>query len=150
MDTRQNESVLAQPWWRQPGSAILIILFAIYCLAIFLDLPPPAGNKYRQDIPVSVLIDWGATPNPNGLSAAHWWYKTQALRGWSMNPEGWAWPKLVPAPLLHWLAILALGILGAAALHWLERRRAQRPSHGAMLALVALIVFAYALQLGTF
>src|SRR5947199_9065433 len=97
MDTRQNESVLAHPWWRQPGSAILIILFAIYCLAIFLDLPPPAGNKYRQDIPVSVLIDWGATPNPNGLSAAHWWYKTQALRGWSMNPEGWAWPKLVPA-----------------------------------------------------
>src|SRR5947199_6997005 len=65
------------------------------------------------------------------------------------EPGGMGMAKTRARPLLHWLAILALGILGAAALHWLERRRAQRPSHGAMLALVALIVFAYALQLGT-
>src|SRR6516162_10727591 len=122
-----NATVAGHPWWRQVGYGILIVLFVIYCLAIFLDLPPPAGNKYRQDIPASVLKGWGAKANPNGLSASHWWYKTQALRGWSINPEGWAWPKLRPPPLLKWLAILALGLLGAAMLHYLERRRVQRP-----------------------
>src|SRR5262245_11208822 len=61
--------------WLLLGGALL----AVYAALIWFDLPPPAGMKY--------------VPPPAGLgqTATYWWEKTQALRGWSIYPEGWAW-----------------------------------------------------------
>jgi hypothetical protein len=69
----------------------------------------------------------------------------QGLRGWSVFPEGWSWPKLSPAPLARWVPLVVLGLIGLLAFPWLERR-SRRTSP--WLALASLVAFAYALQFG--
>jgi hypothetical protein len=134
--------------WKVFGVWVGIGLLVLYCFMIFLDLPSPAGTTYRQDLPASELAYWDAKPVPGAVPAPHWWNKAQGLRGWSVFPEGWSWPKLGLAPLTHWLALLGLVIVGSAGL-WLLQRW---PRHGwwpTALKLAALVLFAYALQLGT-
>jgi hypothetical protein len=130
------------------GAWIFIALLVAYGVAIWYDLPPAAGTRYAQDLPASTLTKWGATPIQSGQPAAHWWVKTQGLRGWSVYPEGWFWPKLVPAPFTHWLALIGLGLLGAIGLRLLERRAPQSRGTTA-LVLVGLVAFGYAIELGT-
>ena len=135
--------------WRVRSLIVLVLAaLMIYLLAIGLDLPSPAGSAYRQDLPASELANWGASLQAQDVAAtaAHWWDKAQALRGWSVYPEGWAWPKLTPAPVPRWLPLIVLGILAIPGIHWLEGKSARRAP---WLALTALVAFAYGLQLGT-
>ncbi|HUS16093.1 MAG TPA: hypothetical protein VM536_13930 [Chloroflexia bacterium] len=104
---------------------IAAALVALYGLCIWFDLPPAAGTRYLPTDPVA------------------WWDRVQALRGWSVYPQGWAWPLIPPAPPERWLVLLAAGLLGAAVLWW-----ARDPGHRTLLALAALVVLGYAGQLG--
>lgn len=135
-------------WRRKRSIWICVCLLIIYSLAVLLDLPSPAGNKYSQNLPTTTLLAWGAKPVPSARPADQWWDKTQALRGWSVFPEGWYWPKLAPTPWTHWLALVALGLAGAAALWWMERRALQSPARNPAVYIGLLVVFSLLFQLG--
>jgi hypothetical protein len=123
-------------------------MLVLYGTAIVLDLPTPAGTRYEQNLPASELAKWHATPNPTAEPAAHWWDKLQGLRGWSVVPEGWFWPKLPPPPLAPWLALLGLALLGIAGLRLVEGHAARGRRRVIWLALLALLAFGYTFQLG--
>ncbi|HMA34386.1 MAG TPA: hypothetical protein VKY74_07865 [Chloroflexia bacterium] len=123
--------------WRTLNAVLLWVGLGIYGLLVWLDLPPPAGTQYAPP------------PRGAGRAAAHWWDKAQALRGWSVFPEGWAWPLVDPAPLARWLLLLALGGLGAIGLALAERRAARQPGATPWGALAGLVGLGYALQLAT-
>jgi hypothetical protein len=149
MFTNPQNRAFLPPRWRSFWFWVCIVLFSIYILAIFLDLPFPAGEKYAEDVSPMVFQNWGGTPNPTGLHADHWWYKIQALRGWSLYPEGWYWPKIPPAPLGRWILVICLGLFSGIGIYWLERRRKQGLQYNPLFALAALITIGFFLQLGT-
>ena len=126
---------------------VCAVLLAVYGVAIFLDLPSPAGNRYEQALPAKVLAQWSVVPSPGAQPAPHWWSKGQGLRGWSVFPEGWSWPKQLPAPLSRWIAAIGLGLAGAVSLPLLERRARRRRRRIPTQELAALSGFAYLLQL---
>jgi hypothetical protein len=125
---------------RRVGSGLWTALLSagllLYSLAIWLDWPPPAGTRYVPP------------PGGAGETPAHWWDKAQALRGWSVYREGWAWALLAPAPLERWLAFAGLGLLGAAALWWGTSDGPRRTGRVPMGTLVALVGLGVLLQLG--
>jgi hypothetical protein len=130
-------------WW-----LLGAVLLLAYSLAIFFDLPTPAGNRYAQNLPPEVVTAWGGSLNPAAPPAPHWWNKVQALRGWSANPEGWFWPKLTPPAWWRWLLPFVLGIIGGVGLYWLERMTATHPRGTLWRSLLMLVLWTFALQLG--
>ena len=127
--------------------AVCVAGLFLYGLAISLDLPRPAGSRYQQNLPNNVLIEWGAVPSASAVPAPNWLDKTQGLRGWSNNPEGWNWAKLGPIPAFHWFLLILLGVLGGIGLVVLERRQDHHPNRVPAAALLILILFSYVFQL---
>ncbi len=124
---------------RARGAWIAAAALLLYAIAIWFDLPTPAGTKYAPP------------PTGAGLQPASIWDPMQALRGWGVYslkpPSGWAWPFIPPAPRWRWSVILGAGLLGLGWLVFWERRAARRAA-AAAVALAGLVVLGYLLQWG--
>ena len=93
----------ARPWnWLAAAG------LGLWGLAVWIDWPPPAGDRYT-----------GAAG-----AGAPMWARAQALRGWGTYPDGWFSPLIAPAPPERWILLLGMGVLTGLALWGWERRAA--------------------------